>query len=307
MRILRLSLLRQFLLLSKNVKKALLLINMGIFLSLFAATSASISFYIEKKINEKEFLLIENQQEQRDTSSLLSMFATMLSFLDTVMNNEKSKVSTSSLFSMTDFGDVVLSNKDFYLPVILSAKKEMKDFSELFNEKFSFEEVRVTKEFTFLEMILFIVQSWTEEDIKRVETLINNFELRADEVEKINISIYEEKIFHSTYLDLLEEINNSDNNSISNFKHKIYKDYLTVTEFNYATVYLFREIGSIFRGMELTNADNIKKLNSEISKLSDLEKNLISIAFILQFIIFIIIQFFEITSVHREINKKRKI
>ena len=40
---------------------------------------------------------------------------------------------------------------------------------------------------------------------------------------------------------------------------------------------------------------------------SDLEKNIIFIAFILQFVIFIIIQFFEITSVHREINKKGKI
>ncbi len=307
MRVLRLSFLRQFFLLTKNTKKALLIINIGIFLSIFAATSASISFYIEKKINEKEFLLIENQQEQRDMSSLLSMFATILAFIDTQMNNETSRVSTSSLFSLTDFGDEVLSNKDFYLPVIFSAKKEMKDFSEIFNEKFSFEEDGLTKEFTFLEMILLLVQSWTEEDIKRVETLIDNFELRADEVEKINISIYEEKIFHSTYLDLLEEINNSDNNSISNFKHKIYKDYLTVMEFNYATVYLFRELGSIFRSLESTYVDDIKKLNSEISKLSDLEKNLILIAFILQFIIFIIIQFFEITSVHREINKKRKI
>jgi len=53
MRILRLSFLRQYFLLSKNIKKALLIINIGIFLSIFAATSAAISFYIEKKINEK--------------------------------------------------------------------------------------------------------------------------------------------------------------------------------------------------------------------------------------------------------------
>ena len=77
MRILRLSFLRQFFLLSKNTKKALLIINIGIFLSIFAATSASISFYIEKKINEKEFLLIENQQEQRDLSNTLTMFASI--------------------------------------------------------------------------------------------------------------------------------------------------------------------------------------------------------------------------------------
>ena len=124
---------------------------------------------------------------------------------------------------------------------------------------------------------------------------------------KINISIYEDAIFHSTYLDLLEEINNSDNNSINNYEHKIYKDYKTAMDFNYVLIDLLKETGSIFRGMESDYVDEIKKLNSEISKLSDLEKNIILFAFILQFIIFIIIQFFEISSVHREINKKGKI
>ena len=157
------------------------------------------------------------------------------------------------------------------------------------------------------EWILFMIRDWEEEDIKKFETLIEEFKLTADEVEKINISIYEDAIFHSTYLDLLEEINNSDNNSITNYEHKIYKDYKATMDFNYATIYLLSEIQSFFRGIELEFANQIKKLNSEVSNLSNLEKNIIFIAFILQFIIFIIIQFFEITSVHREINKKRKI
>ena len=134
----------------------------------------------------------------------------------------------------------------------------MKDVSEFINEKIPYEEDGVTKEITMFEWILFMIRDWEEEDIKKFETIIEEFKLRADEVEKINISIHEEKIFHSTYLDLLEEINNSDNNSISNFKHKIYKDYLTVMEFNYAAVYLLRELGSIFRGMESDNVNNIK-------------------------------------------------
>ena len=68
---------------------------------------------------------------------------------------------------------------------------------------------------------------------------------------------------------------------------------------------LLKTIGFIFRSLESTYIDEIKKLNSEISKLSDLEKNIIFIAFILQFIIFFIVQFFEISSVSREINKKK--
>ena len=307
MRILRLSLLRQFFLLSKNLKKALLIINIGIFLSIFAATSASISFYIEKKINEKEFMLIADQEGQRDISTTIAMYASLMALLDTMMNNEASRESTSTLFSMTNFGDKALSNKDFYLPVIFSAKKEMEDFSKFINEKIPYEEDGVTKEITIFEWVVSFIENWDEEDIKRVKAIIDEFKLKADEIEKINISKNEDAIFHSTYLDLLEEINNSDNNSITNYEHKIYKDYKATMDFNYATIYLLREIQSFFRGIELEYATQIKKLNNEVSNLSNLEKNIIFMAFILQFLIFIIIQFFEISSVHREINKKGKI
>ena len=307
MRVLRLSFLRQYFLLTKNLKKALLIINIGIFLSIFAATSASISFYIEKKINEKEFLLITNQQAQRHLSNASVVFASLTTLMDTLVNNETSRESTSSLFSMTYFGDKVLSNKDFYLPVIFTAKKEIEDYSDFLNEKISYEEDGVTKEADLYEFLLYFIQDWSEEEIKKFKAIIDNVKLTADEVEKINISIYEDAIFHSTYLDLLEEINNSNNNSISNYEHKIYKDYQTAMNFNYAGIYFFRELQSVLGSGELAITDEIKKLNSEISDLSNLEKNVIFLAFILQFIIFIIIQFFEITSVHREINKKRKI
>ena len=306
MRILRLSFLKQYFILSKNIKRALLIINTGIFLSIFAATSASVSFYIEKKINEKEFLLIESQQTLRDLSDGSTTFSSIFTLYNTLMNNETSRVSASSLSSMTDFGDKVLSNKDFYLPVIFTATKEIEVFSEIINEKIILDEKDdVIKEMTLLEGLLFAIRDWTEEDIKEVETSIDEFKLTVDEIKKINISIYEETIFHSTYLDLLKEINNSDNNSINNYEHKIYKDYKTAMDLNYAAIDLLTTIGFIFVSLESTYIDEIKKLNSEISKLSDLEKNIIFIAFILQFIIFFIVQFFEISSVSREINKKK--
>ena len=307
MRILRLAVLRSYLILSKNIKKAILVINIGIFLSIFATTSAAISFYIEKKISEKEFMLIEGQQTQRDISNIISKFTSLMALMDAWINDETSRESNSSLFSMTDFGDKVLSNKDFYLPVIFSTKREMKYYLELINEKFSYEEDAVTKEITLLEWMVFFIENWDKEDVKRVKAIIDEFKLTVDEMEKINISKNEGTIFHSTYLDLLQEINNSDNNSISNYEHKIYKDYQATMNLNYATISLFREVESVFRSAEMTFAHDIKKLNSEISNLSNLEKNIIFIAFMLQLIIFIIIQFFEITSVHKEIKKKHKI
>ena len=51
-----------------------------------------------------------------------------MTLFDTMMINETSRESSSSLFSMTYFGDQTLSNKDFYLPVIFTAKKEIEDY-----------------------------------------------------------------------------------------------------------------------------------------------------------------------------------
>ena len=45
----------------KNIKKSLLIINIGIFLSIFAASSAIISLYIENKISKYETKIIESR------------------------------------------------------------------------------------------------------------------------------------------------------------------------------------------------------------------------------------------------------
>ena len=60
----RLSLLKFFILNKKRTKRTLLVINFSIFLTIFAATSAIISLFVENKINEKEFTLLETQRTQ---------------------------------------------------------------------------------------------------------------------------------------------------------------------------------------------------------------------------------------------------
>ena len=51
---------------------------------------------------------------------------------------------------------------------------------------------------------------------------------------------------------------------------------------------------------------SLKEINKEIIGLSKIEKNLILFAFILQLIVFIIIQFFEISSVNLHIKENIK-
>ena len=83
MRLFRFSLLKIYFGLIENKNKALKIINIGIFLSIFASTSAIITYFIEKKINEKEFLLIEEQFQAKDNSSIISEFESIILLLET--------------------------------------------------------------------------------------------------------------------------------------------------------------------------------------------------------------------------------
>ena len=68
-------------------------------------------------------------------------------------------------------------------------------------------------------------------------------------------------------------------------------------------------INEYYSGLSIYYEDSIADQNKEIIKLSKLESNIIIVAFILQFIIFIIIQYFEINTIQtqtREKNAKRK-
>ena len=62
MRILKIPTFTPFIISQRNIKKSLLIINLGIFLSIFAATSAIISLFIENKISHYETEIIENKQ-----------------------------------------------------------------------------------------------------------------------------------------------------------------------------------------------------------------------------------------------------
>ena len=63
MRFIRITLFRNYFTfyLTKNLKNSLIIINIGIFLSIFAVTASFISIYIENKISKLEFDLIELQ------------------------------------------------------------------------------------------------------------------------------------------------------------------------------------------------------------------------------------------------------
>ena len=60
MKLLKFSLLMNYFAIAKNSKRAIFIINIGIFLSIFAFSAATISIFIENKVSQLEFEHIEN-------------------------------------------------------------------------------------------------------------------------------------------------------------------------------------------------------------------------------------------------------
>ena len=73
----------------KNAKKALRLINLGIFLTLFAVSSSTITFIIEKKISDKEEDLINLQISSNESGKYISEMENMLNFYEAAFNLEE--------------------------------------------------------------------------------------------------------------------------------------------------------------------------------------------------------------------------
>ena len=77
-------------------------------------------------------------------------------------------------------------------------------------------------------------------------------------------------------------------------------DYVTAFKYKYSVAYLFETVIEMLDIAISSSNEEMKILSDEIIRLSKLEKNLILSTFVLQFVIFLIIQLFEISSITRE-------
>ena len=287
MRILRLAILKSYLVLSKNVKKSLVAINIGIFLSIFAATAAIISLVIEDKITKLEFDLIKLQEEKVSldrTSGKIPMYLVIGEMdISKMVNDEQ----LFKFIKTNDLGNKIISKRDLYLPKIYNLSdlkfiNEFEDINDFVNESLYTEAGDPV---------------FGEEGNKEYKDLINEFyQYKKNPFSTEEELQYEKWIFHTSYLNLLDEINNDEHNSLLE-EGTIYDRYAYIWNLNLFVKRYFLMVEDVMRGYAKWWADDLNIKNNEIAKLSNLEKNMIATAFILQLIIFIIIQFFEVSSI----------
>ena len=296
MKLFRFSLLSAYFAVIKNKKKALLIINIGIFLSIFAVTSAAISYFVEKKINQNEFLLIEEQTAKKDVAFWIAEIESEIVFIESLLFNENQQIKNINFISWSEVGNKIISNKDFFLPIIYTSLLDSADLQEFIDMQFDGMSIN--------EIVLNFVSLWEQERIDEIKSTLEEFEIKYLKYKKINFDHYKQLIYQSSPSDLFNEINKNKLYSVSNKESLIYYDYLMVDEFNQATLKYFKMFLQVMRSLEATSNESIEETENKIINLSNNEKNLIFITFILQLIVFIFIQIFEVSSVNLTTKKK---
>jgi|APSaa5957512535_1039671.scaffolds.fasta_scaffold64214_2 hypothetical protein len=298
MKIINISFFLKSLVNKKNANKFLFFINIGIFLSLFAITSALITFYTEKKISNIEFELIEQHNEKKDYNDTLDEFSQYRNILYTWQKHEKDIVSLYQYNASTKLGKKLISINDIYLSelYINLESYDADGFDLLFDENTVNQIILLSEEFYGKDSNN---TKNIKEDIQKLEEYEYLF--------KKDYSKSYDKIFDYNFSSIVSEIYYGD--QFFDNDNPIYIDYKNLQKSMDILDSLFSSFEVLFTDQASTIQAIIDIYNDEIIKLSKRENKIIIVAFIFQLLIFFIIQFFEITSIQNEIKKyaKRKI
>ena len=303
MRLFRLSLLSSYFnYLSRNKKKALKFINLGIFLCIFAISTAGISFFTERQIALKQTELIHLQITDKDYSRFKSEHQSTINNYSTLLAYEDNYRVEKEYLAQSKTESQILTDIDFFGPYIFSNMIGTKEF---FNDQ-EFIEFLDPNSTYMKELINNLESSWDKEHTDKFKDALNNVNKSFIELKKININNYELKEIQNLE-DIIFEIINYKKNNVYNYDEKIFSDYYRIKKFYLDFIFFFEEMMQVISAYKVDGQSNIKKLNSEIISLSKKEKNYILGTFIIQFVIFLIIQFFEVNSLNFNILEiKRK-
>ena len=305
MRFFRFTLFQSYLVfLSKNKTKALTLINIGIFFSIFALSAAIISFNIERQISIKQDELLTNQIEVNDFNQMINEIEIALNTYGLSLDAEEVYRVETQLLSETKLGEKIFSEHDFYGPFITSFKRTLIDEME----KFKLEEgmdIYNIKDETMSLIINDVENAWNEEDADNFKKYMIAAGKHHEIVKNINYDKYDfKKIPNLKQVSF--EIVNFNKFHINKSTSEVSDDYVKTVRYGFATKLYMEQISKYLKSANAQTEDVIVIINDEIILLSTKEKNIILITFIFQFFIFIIIQVFEINSLNYNLKRKPK-
>lgn len=299
MKIINLSFFSRYFKNNQNKKKYLKFINIGIFFSIFAITAALITFKTETTIDKLEFELTELHNEKKESSDFSEIFSSLRKEINQHLNNEANFNKLYEFNSSTLLGNKILTVNDLYLPSLF-LDFQSSDFiylQDIFkNDDNDFKVLEDNSELFYGE------ENWIVKGLKESGQKLREYK----DFFKKDFSDYYDDIFN---YDLEKIINYSSYTRVNLYTDVIYDDYKKLINFwSELENYLFY-LNVFFTDIDKDTALQIDENQKEIIRLSNQENQTIILAFIMQFIVFIIIQFFEISATQKELinNAKRKI
>ena len=264
---------------SLSLNKIKLILNIGIFLSIFAITSSITSIYFESKITNLENKIYKNNNLNDVLSISTTMLPKKISNLEKIINNFNASNDVRVFFYLSKSGEIFDERELYYMPtmnLIGYLKGQLNivdDIENVLNIYGTERKLNKPLNVNDLKNKIKIAKS-DKTKYKNLTKIINK--------QHEGISVIPDSSFYEPYevhLTQLEEI--SDN---------LIKFYIEIFKF-------YRDIHN-----NIENENN--NLRKDISENSELSKNFIIFAFFLQLLIFIIIQSMEIITTRREINEK---
>ena len=297
MRFLRISLLLNTFLNKSNKAKFLKYINIGIFFSVFAISSALITFYIENKIDNLEYSLSETHILQKENKQDIDDLVQMKVLLKSIVVTDKAITDLYEFTASTKLGQYLITVDDLYLPTLFIEGQESAEMFKEMTEDGLWEELQQ------------LVSEWfgkDSEEYKDYSEALESFYKNID-VYKKDYEKYYDRIFNYDLNIVADEILTKEK-SINYFDHEFQKDNDKLEILLLDMFILFEVMEKFFFELSLEYEDDISEYNKEIIELSNQESKIIIVAFIFQFLVFIIIQYFEVLSIqpNKLKNAKRK-
>jgi hypothetical protein len=295
MRFFKVALLIQYFEISKNKKKALLFINIGIFLSIFALSSAFISINIENKINAFEYEHADLSYQKKYYQQYHALLPEVSGELNQLKIMENENGYFSMFIKLNPFGNRLVSREDMYLPIILNLESDRVDL------------LKLMEEFTVdMDELKLDLEAWfVAEDAKRYLDMFTNFKEKFSfSVSPEELKDYTNIVYESDHNILIQETIKLDSLNIDSgkFFDQSNKAQDQIKAFEELMYFLNHLYTVLLFDME----KQINEINNKITLYSSYESKIIIVAFLLQLIVFIIIQFFEVSSINLVRSIKRK-
>tara|TARA_B110000027_G_C16079909_1_gene283153 strand:+ start:360 stop:1280 length:921 start_codon:yes stop_codon:yes gene_type:complete len=296
MRLFKIALLIKYFQFSKNTKKALLIINAGIFLSIFACSSAIITLIIENKVNQFEYEHIVYSTDKRATELILKDLPVWRGMITQSINMEKTNEQFSEFIKLNRIIHKVVSSNDVQIYSIYSGINELEIFEEL----------KVLLDPEMLGFEIYYNKEDVIEEKQKFQKLVNKLNKKTKNIEeKIENKkdFFRKILFESSYSDLRKDMAIDDG---SIYYGEYSEIYFELRDLFGVLLDLLDFLEAYAVHQNYVNNINLELINKQIIDYSKYEKNIIFVAFVLQLIIFIIIQFFEISSVNIFLPKQLK-